>query len=166
MNGRHLGVAIALSLTALACGGAQPAASTATQGNQAQGNQAQGNQAEPDVDAKSNEKAGVAAAEAWLALVDAGKYAESWDAAAGEFKRAVKQNDWAEMVAVVREPLGKVSSRRLRAAEYKASLPGAPEGKYVLIQFETAFEKRQAVETVTPMLEADGTWKVSGYFVK
>jgi len=37
----------------------------------------------------------------------------------------------------------------------------------VIIQYETSFEnKKAAVETVTPMLEADGSWKVTGYFVK
>jgi hypothetical protein len=37
----------------------------------------------------------------------------------------------------------------------------------VVITFETAFEnKASAVETVTPMLEKDGKWRVSGYFIK
>ena len=35
------------------------------------------------------EKAAQAAAESWLVLVDAGKYAESWDAAASLFKKAL-----------------------------------------------------------------------------
>jgi len=47
------------------------------------------------------------------------------------------------------------------------ALPGAPDGQYVLIQFNASFEqKAHAVETVTPMLERDGTWKVSGYFIR
>jgi len=46
-------------------------------------------------------------------------------------------------------------------------VPGAPDGKYVIIQFETSFEnKASAVETVTPMQDADGVWRVAGYFVK
>ena len=37
----------------------------------------------------------------------------------------------------------------------------------ILIQFSTAFaNKASAVETVTPMLDDDGEWRVSGYFVK
>ncbi len=48
-----------------------------------------------------------------------------------------------------------------------SSLPGAPDGNYVVIQFKTTFEhKAQAVETVTPMLENDGVWRVTGYFIK
>jgi hypothetical protein len=47
------------------------------------------------------------------------------------------------------------------------SLPGAPDGEYVVIQFATSFEnKKSAIETVTPMLDSDGEWRVSGYFIK
>jgi hypothetical protein len=46
-------------------------------------------------------------------------------------------------------------------------LPGAPDGQYVVIQFETSFEnKHNAVETVTPMLEPNGQWRVSGYYIR
>jgi hypothetical protein len=48
-----------------------------------------------------------------------------------------------------------------------ATLPGAPDGESVVIQYDTQFEhKAHAVETVVPMRERDGSWKVSGYFVK
>jgi hypothetical protein len=43
----------------------------------------------------------------------------------------------------------------------------APDGEYVVIQFEASFEnKKSAIETVTPMLDKDGNWRVSGYYVK
>jgi hypothetical protein len=46
-------------------------------------------------------------------------------------------------------------------------LPGAPDGQYVIIQFETSFENKQnAVETVTPMLDTDSQWRISGYYIK
>jgi hypothetical protein len=42
-----------------------------------------------------------------------------------------------------------------------------PDGKYVVIQYDSVFEqKASAVETVTPMLDSDGAWRVSGYFVQ
>jgi hypothetical protein len=53
------------------------------------------------------------------------------------------------------------------SSEYKRALPGAPDGEYVVIRYDTQFEhKAHAVETVVPMRERDGSWKVSGYFVK
>ncbi len=37
----------------------------------------------------------------------------------------------------------------------------------VVIQYDTSFQnKASAIETVTPSLEKDGVWRVSGYFVK
>jgi len=107
------------------------------------------------------------AAESWLSLVDSGKYGESWTAAAAVFRNAVAREKWQETMRALREPLGKVSSRSLKSASFSTSLPGAPDGEYVVLQYETSFEHKQsAVETITPMKEPDGTWKVSGYFVK
>jgi len=111
--------------------------------------------------------AATVAAKAWLGLVDDAKYGESWDEAARLFRGAVTRDDWSAKAAAVRGPLGKVISRRVKSARAATSLPGAPDGQYVVIQFATSFEhKKAAIETVTPLREADGAWKVSGYFIK
>ena len=113
------------------------------------------------------ENAAVAAAEKWLASVDEGKYAESWQDAAVYFKNAVTKEQWAQSLQAVRKPLGKLMSRKIQNKSYMTSLPGAPDGEYVVIQFETSFEnKASAVETVIPMIDKDGKWRVSGYFIK
>ncbi len=113
------------------------------------------------------EKTAVVAAEKWLALVDAGKYPESWKEAAGYFRNAVTQEQWEQSLQTVRLPLGKMISRRVKSKDYRTSLPGAPDGQYVVIRFETSFQhKKSAVETVTPMLDKDGEWRVSGYYIK
>lgn len=115
----------------------------------------------------SEEKAGVKAAQDWLALIDSGKYTESWTEAAQLFKGAVTADQWAGQVKGVRGPLGKVLKRTVKSKNYSKTLPGAPDGQYVVIQFETSFEnKKNAVETVTPMLDKDGKWRVSGYYIK
>lgn len=107
------------------------------------------------------------AAEAWLALVDEGKYGDSWDQAAGFFRTAISKDSWEPLVQRVRTPLGKVKSRTLKSAAYTTSLPGAPDGQYVVIQYVTDFENKSgAIETVTPALDKDQTWRVSGYFVR
>jgi hypothetical protein len=59
-----------------------------------------------------------------------------------------------------------MKSRELISADYTKTLPGAPAGEYVVIRYNTTFETRKAVETVTPMKDMDGTWKVSGYYVQ
>jgi opacity protein-like surface antigen len=117
--------------------------------------------------AGSPEDQAQAAAEAWLKLVDAGSFDASWDQAARLFKGAVTRDQWSRTVAGVRSPLGKVLSRKVGSRKYAESLPGAPDGKYVVLQFETAFaHKATAVETITPMLDPDGVWRVSGYFIR
>lgn len=106
-------------------------------------------------------------AEAWLGLVDSGKYADSWQEAAGFFKNAVTKEKWQSAMHGGREPLGTLVSRKLRSAKYTTTLPSAPDGEYVVIQYDSTFEHKQtAVETVTPMLDKDGKWRVSGYFIK
>ena len=66
-----------------------------------------------------------------------------------------------------RQPLGKVKSRKLMSKKYTKNLPGAPDGDYMVIQYRSSFEnKKSAMETITPMLDKDGKWKVSGYYIK
>jgi hypothetical protein len=50
--------------------------------------------------------------DAWLALVDQGKYEESWSEAARLFKGAVTREKWKEALAAARPPLGKLLSTR------------------------------------------------------
>jgi hypothetical protein len=113
------------------------------------------------------QRAAEGAARSWLALVDAGNYAGSWDAAAPYFRNAVAKEQWEKSLTAIRTPLGAVKSRELKSARYRTTLPGAPDGEYVVIQYSTSFEKKKtAIETVTPMLCDDGRWLVSGYFIK
>ncbi len=117
-------------------------------------------------DSKDQGKA-MEAAMKWLAVVDQGNYGKSWEIAAGYFKGAVTEKQWEQAATAVRSPLGKVITRKLKSKQYTASLPGAPDGEYVVIQFETSFEKKKSsVETITPMKEKDGIWRVSGYYIK
>ena len=109
----------------------------------------------------------VKAAEEWLALVDAGKQDESWKTASALLQRNISSEQWQTTVSGVRTPLGAVVSRERVSAIYRNELPGAPDGEYVIIQYQTSFtNKKAAIETVTPMKESDGTWRVSGYFIR
>jgi hypothetical protein len=106
------------------------------------------------------------AALSWLALADAGDFGRTWDQAASLFQGSIPKTTWVGALGNARQPLGKAISRTVKAAVFKRSLPGAPDGEYVVIQYETQFEHRTATETVTPMLDKDGSWKVSGYFIR
>jgi hypothetical protein len=107
------------------------------------------------------------AAKSWLALVDSSEYSQSWEQSAGAFQVAVSKETWAATIQSVRSPLGAMKARTLKSATFMRTSPGAPEGEYVVIQYNSQFANSvSAVETVTPMRESDGTWKVSGYFIK
>ena len=83
------------------------------------------------------------------------------------FKGVVSQQQWLQSMESIRKPLGQNLSRELQSKQYHTSLPGAPDGEYVVIQFASSFSnKKSAIETVTPMLDTDGKWRVSGYYIK
>ncbi len=108
------------------------------------------------------------AAEAWLKLVDDGKYDGSWDAAAKFFKKHVPKKRWDKQLSAVRDGLGKLVSRKLIFAEMGTEPLSEADGdtKYLVLRFKSVYDKGgQRIETITPTLE-DGEWKVSGYFVK
>lgn len=112
-------------------------------------------------------KAAQASTEAWLSLIDKQSYAASWEEAATLFRNAVTQEKWQAAVQAARAPLGLLKSRTLKSKTSTTTLPGAPDGEYVVFQFNTSFEHRAtAVETVTGIKEKDGTWRVGGYFIK
>ena len=115
----------------------------------------------------SPEKLATKAAQTWLLLVDEGKYEESWDKATNNFQMAISRDKWKETLTFVRTPLGTIVSRVVKSAQFTTTLPGVPDGRYVVIKFASSFEKKkEAVETVVPMQEADGAWRVSGYFIR
>jgi hypothetical protein len=107
------------------------------------------------------------AAERWLAQLDEGNTGATWDQAASTAQSMVSKAAWTDSMKTARAPLGAFKSRAVNSATFTRSLPGAPAGEYVVIQYASSFEQAPAaVETVVPMRDRDGKWKVSGYFVK
>lgn len=103
---------------------------------------------------------------AWLAVVDAGKYADSWQQASPAFQKAEAQAAWEQALQTVRTPLGKLVKRELADAKYSTTLPGMPDGQYWVLHENTVFEhKAAAVETVV-LVPAGDSWKVAGYFIR
>jgi opacity protein-like surface antigen len=117
--------------------------------------------------AEGDEAAAEAAAGKWLALCDAGKYSESWREASSFFRGAVTEDVWNKGLAGLRAPLGPVQKRVRNTVIQARSLPGAPDGSYVVLTYDTSFaQKAAAIETVTVMHEKDGSWRLVGYYIK
>lgn len=107
------------------------------------------------------------AARAWLKLVDAGHYDQSWDSAAAVFRSAVTKAQWAGAVKEGRAPFEPLGERTLLSATYTTELPNVPPGQYVVIQYRTKAGKgKTVVETITPARDKDGGWRVAGYYVR
>lgn len=103
----------------------------------------------------------------WLSLTDQGQYEQSWSDAASFFQAAISSADWVRSLKAARSPLGQLKSREVSSASFSRTLPGAPDGEYVVFQFSTSFEnKASAIETVTAMKDQDETWRVAGYYIK
>ncbi|MBG94753.1 MAG: hypothetical protein CL793_05820 [Chloroflexi bacterium] len=103
----------------------------------------------------------------WLELIDSQNYKKSWETASIAFQNQIGVDDWISTAMTAREPLGKVISRELTNQTYKTSLPEAPDGEYVVMEFTSSFtNKKSAIETITPMLDEDGQWRVAGYYIR
>jgi hypothetical protein len=106
-------------------------------------------------------------ARSWLALTDRGDALASWSATGKQFQNAISADKWADSLNQVRPPLGALVERTLLSTQFTTSFQGAPDGDYVLLVFRSSFAKKiDSRETVTLEHEADGAWRVIGYFLR
>lgn len=108
----------------------------------------------------------IKAAQAWMALVDAGNYAESWKQASPLFQQQVKEAEWADIAGKVRGPLGKVLRRGAPSAEYATKFPDAPDGKYWLITNSVDFEHQARLTERVVLMQTPAGWQVIGYRIR
>ncbi len=120
----------------------------------------------PKTDEAKATSAAKEAVTAWLKLADSNQLEKTWDEAGAVFKAAISRADWAKQLGSVRGALGKLKARELKSATFTRTLPGAPEGEYVVTQWDTKFENKAGIETITTSHEKDGAWRVVGYFIK
>jgi hypothetical protein len=127
----------------------------------------------PRLHAQTGDSAGAAvaaaqaAATSWLGLIDRAQLGMSWDSAATAFRSAIARPAWITAAHTARSPFDPLGARTLVSASYQTQLPSAPPGEYVVLQYRTkARGGRTVVETVTPMKEPGGRWRVSGYYIR
>jgi len=116
-------------------------------------------------DTEKAEKATAVAME-FLQLIDAAKYAESWQMAATMMKEKVTEKEWVEKLTEARALSGTVVKRSEKSVSYSTSAEDSPEGEYISLIFSSKYQRAESVsEYVTVMLE-EGHWKVAGYFIQ
>ena len=102
----------------------------------------------------------------FLALVDGGKYAESWQSSASLMQEKISKNDWVEKLGKARNLSGGLVQRVQKSASYSTEAKDSPEGEYIMLIYESDFQRAEDVsEYVTVMREGDA-WKVAGYFMQ
>lgn len=104
------------------------------------------------------------AAEQWIVLVDDGQYDQSWKEAAKSFQTWITSEDWQKKAAADRTQMGHKTSRKLKELKASNSAKGMAAGQYVYVKYQSSFENKKTVtETITTVLEGDGTWRVASY---
>ena len=99
--------------------------------------------------------------ESWLALMDEGNYAKSWETAAPYFQRVMAKEEWVARGEKIRRPLGNVLSRKFKSSKFTAA------GTQIEVKFDAAFDGLlAATETVTFAKQASGEWQPIGYLIR
>jgi Antirepressor regulating drug resistance, predicted signal transduction N-terminal membrane component len=105
--------------------------------------------------------------ETWLMLLDQGQFAESWETASPRFKGPIPERGWVSNIARVRSPLGQLRNRRLHNQTFLPVNPEGLRGPFIVTVFDSEFERMPfALETVTSVLDEDGQWRTSAYFIR
>ena len=112
-----------------------------------------------------NEATAELCALAWLKLVDDGRTAEAWDAGSPLLTSAFTKARAVTIIQESRGRLGPLLERRKLSRRLVHELPDAPLGIYVLLEFQSRFQRQGTFkETVTMVSEPKG-WQVAGYFM-
>jgi len=103
----------------------------------------------------------------WLTLTDSGQFETSWNAASTLFKAAISESDLMQSLNAVGSSFGALKAREIVAATFSKTLSGAPNGRYVVFQFDTSYEKQaSATETLSLIKDGDDVWRVAAYIIK
>lgn len=103
----------------------------------------------------------VRAARDWLALVDAGRWDESWRATGESFRALNTVEAWASASRHARVPLGALVSRTALSEE---SIPAPPAG-LAMVKFRTSFANRAGVTETLTLAREGQAWRVVGVYI-
>ena len=94
----------------------------------------------------------------FLAMVDAGRWADSYNAMAQSFRTSNTQQVWAEASDRMRAQLGAVQSRTFLSHE---TVPGPPAG-YEMMRFRASYANRSDTVERVMLVREGNAWRVTG----
>lgn len=97
---------------------------------------------------------------AFLQMIDAGQYEQSWLAASHLMQEKISQQEWEEKLREARTRLGPLISREKEGARAQEG----PEGEDIIrLTYESRYEHFQDVSEYVTVMRHDDGWKVAGY---
>jgi hypothetical protein len=112
---------------------------------------------------RSREGAARAAAEEWLALIDAANYDAGYAAEPARLRAATTQEQFVRSMEGRRQPFGRVLSRKFIGAAFTRKLTSAPDGQYQSILFRTSFAHKSVAAERVILSHESGEWRVVDY---
>jgi hypothetical protein len=104
-------------------------------------------------------------------MIDANKIGEVWDSASSIAKQAAPRDAFIKQISADRKSVGALTTRTAHGVGYSQSNgkdKNLPAGIYANVTFATKFAntKEPVRELVSFHLEADRTWRVTGYTLR
>jgi len=116
-------------------------------------------------DKRVREKEARAAALEWLALVDAGDYAQAYAQEPARLRAATTEEQFVRSMEGRRAPFGRVRSRSFIGAAFTRKMTGSPDGRYESILFRTVFEHKALAAERVILAHESRRWRVVDYRV-
>ena len=99
----------------------------------------------------------------FLALIDDGKYSESWQSLAPLVRDKLKQKEWLEKLDQVRSRSGGLVKRVQKSARSATALKDSPEGEYIILSYKSDFQAAVDVTEYVAVMRDGDSWKVASY---
>jgi hypothetical protein len=104
-------------------------------------------------------------AEAWIQLLDQGRFDEAYQQMGPTARRQISQQQWREQLKATREKSGKLDSRIFQYPNFTTTLRGAPAGEYVVLNYLCTFASHRSSPETIVMAKGAAGWHVAGFSV-
>ncbi len=106
------------------------------------------------------------AARQWLALLADHEYLASWEQASPFFRNQIARDDWRATAERLERQFARSDQRRLASAQWYHDQPPLPPRDWVVLRWVTSLrDQRQVFETMSMLLNSDGTWQTANYLL-
>ena len=104
-------------------------------------------------------------AEAWIALLDAGKFDDAYGQMGQAARGQISVEQWKAQLKASRTKYGKLTTRAFQYTDYATTLKNAPPGQYVVLDYLCSFVSGQSAPETLVMSKVNGVWQVAGFAV-